>query len=430
MHVEITKDAPTKVRLTIKGSSEELSKYKDIALRRLSKNLKVPGFRQGKAPHAVVEKHIDQNVLQGEFLEEALGQLYAKAAQDQGLRPVDRPEVSLKKFVPYSVLEFEAAVETVSDIKLPDYKKIKKQRQTVKVTESDVDKVIESLRNRAADRREVDRSAKEGDQVVIDFSGKDTEGQPVQGAEGKDYPLLLGSDAFIPGFEKHLIGMKAGEDKSFTLTFPKDYGARILQGKKVMFTVTVNKVLEVTEPKVDDAFAMKVSPFKTLGELRADIKRQVIAERENQARTDLENAILADIISKTKVELPKRLIDEQVDRLMQEVRQNLTYQGLTLKEYLENEGKTEQQFRNDSLLPQAIERLKGGLALSEIAERESVTVTPEELEVRMQLLSGQYQDKAMQAELQKPEARREIASRMTTEKTMDLLVQFAETNKK
>ncbi len=425
MQVKKTNSSETTVTLTITATADDLTPLKERTVKRLGKNVRVPGFREGKAPLVVIEKHLSPEVLEAEFLDEAAGQLYVQALEQERLRPVDQPKVTLQKFVPFDQLEFAAEVEVVGDIELADYKKIKKTKKQVKVSAKDIDEVIDSLKKRAAEKKDVDRASKEGDQVWIDFSGKDDKGEPVKGADGKDYPLLLGSNTFIPGFEPNLVGLKAGEEKTFTIPFPKDYGIKALRGKKVTFEAKVTKVQEVIEPKLDDEFAAKVGPFKSVDELKEDIKNQLLHERQHEADRELENEIIKEIIAKSKVALPQALIDEQVERLLQEARQNLMYRGQTFEEMLEAEGFTDESYRKEVLIPRAEERVKGGILLGEIAEQEKINVTPEELEIRMQLLKGQYTDAAMQAELDKPESRRDIVSRMVTEKTVAKLVGYA-----
>jgi trigger factor len=327
--------------------------------------------------------------------------------------------------VPFETLEIEAEVEVVGEVKLPDYKKIKLAQKPVSVTAKDVDEVLANLRTRAAGKKAVTRAAKNGDQVTIDFKGVDAKtNEPIKGAEGQEYPLLLGSNAFIPGFEPNLVGLKPQAEKTFTITFPKNYGVKALQNRKVTFSVTVTKVEEVQAPKLDDAFAATAGPFKTLAELKADVKKQLTAEKEQQAEQTYLDELLGKITEKTKVAIPPVLIDEQIDRLVDEQKQNVVYRGQTWQEYLKDEGLTEEEYRNKRR-PDAELRVRAGLALAEIAEREKVTLTPEELEIRMQLLKGKYKDPAMQAELDKPETRRDIASRMMTEKTIDKLKAFA-----
>jgi trigger factor len=308
---------------------------------------------------------------------------------------------------------------------MPDYKKLKIARKAVKVTAKDIDEVLAQLTKREAKKTPVDRAAKDGDEVWIDFAGVDAKTkEPINGADGKDYPLLLGSNTFIPGFETDIVGIKPGEEKTFTIKFPKDYGVKALQSKDVTFAVTAKKIEELVEPKIDDALAAKVGPFKTVAELKEDIKKQLIAEQETQADREFADEMIMAIAKDTKVAIPESLIDEQLDRMENDEKQNLVYRGQTWKEHLEAEGVTEAEHRKKNR-PDAEMRVKAGLVLTEIAELEKIIVTPEELEIRMQLLMGQYPDPQMQTELKKPEARREIASRMMSEKTLDKLKSYA-----
>ncbi len=429
MHVTKKQESPTHIDLIIKASQSDLDAIKQHTLSHFAQKIKLPGFRAGKAPLSVVEKHVDQNQLQAEFVEEAINHLYQKALQEAKLRPIDNPNVQLQKFVPYTELEFKAEVTILGPVTLPDYTKIKKTKPTVKILAQDVQGVIESLGERAAKREEVKRPAKSGDEVVIDFKGEDAKKQPINGAEAEDYPLVLGSNSFIPGFEDNVVGMKTGDDKTFTLTFPKDYGVKTLANKKVTFTVKVKKVHAITKPVIDDAFASTVGPFKTLEDLKADIKKQLHHEKQKQADSQLQNELVSEIVNQSNVSLPVQLVDEQTERLKTEVRQNLTYRGQTWQEMLEAEGTTEDAFVAKELRPEAERRVKTGLVLAEIASKEGVDVTPEEIDQQLQLLKAQYQDAAMQAELDKPSARQEIASRLVTEKTVRMLIDNATAKK-
>lgn len=416
---------PTTVKLTITADQALMDEVKQLVLKRMARQMKLPGFRPGKAPLPIVERNADGSMLQTEFLDEALNRLYGAALEQEKLRPVAQPQVGVQKFVPFTDLEMTAEVEVVGDVKLPDYKKFRLAKKPVSVTEKDIDEVIETLRTRAAEKKDVERAAKDGDEVTIDFKGSDEKTkEPVKGADGQGYPLVLGSDTFIPGFETNIVGMKAGETKSFTITFPKDYGVKALQSRKVTFEVTVSKVQELVKPKVDDAFAAKVGPFKTEKDLRTDIKQQLEAEKQTEANRDFDNELLDMLADKTTVALPKTLVDEEIDRTIGQVKQNLAYRGQTWQEYLEERSQTEAEYRDEARVG-AERRVKAGLALSDVAEQEGITVTPEEFQLRMQLLKGQYQDKMMQAELEKPENARSILSGMLTEKTVAKLTEYA-----
>lgn len=425
MQVHKTQLTPTTIKLTIEADQETLEAVRSQVLTRLARTVNMQGFRKGHAPLAMVEKNVDQQAYQSEFLDAALNRMYSDALVEQKIRPVAQPKVDLKKFVPFTTLEFEAEVEAIGDVKLPDYTKIKLAKKPVEVDAKDIDAVLKNLQIRMAEKKEVDRKAKDGDEVWIDFEGRDAKtGEALKGGDGKDYPLLLGSNTFIPGFEPNLVGLKAGEEKEFTLDFPKDYGVAALQGKKVTFKAKVTKVNEVSQPKVDDEFAAKAGPFKSAAELKSDIKKQITAEREQQNDREYESDLLSKITEQAEVAVPAALVEEELTRLEREERQNVAYRGQTWQEHLDEEGVTEEEHRAKNR-PGAEMRVKAGLVLAEIAEKESIDVTGEELKMRVQLLKGQYQDEAMRAELDKPENQRELASRIMSEKTIDKLVKYA-----
>ena len=411
----------TRVRLDIVAQEEELQNIKQKTLQKLAPQVKVAGFREGNVPIEVVEKNINPQTLQGQFIDEAVNSLYIAALKEEKLRPVAQPKVDIKKFVPFNVLEFTMELEVVGEITLPDYRKHGVKKSVGKITEKDVKGVLENLQTRAAEKNEVERAAKSGDEAWIDFAGKDSKGEPVQGADGKDYPLMLGSNTFIPGFEDNIIGMKPQDEKEFTVTFPKDYGAKALQSKKVTFTVTLNKVNEVKQPKLDDEFAGKVGPFKSLDELKEQIRTELEQEAERKAERDYEAAIVNKLADDTKVDIPEVLIEEQKQMVLQEVRQNVVQRGMTYEEFLASQGVSEEDYTDKEILPEAERRVKAALLLSEIADAEGIDVTPEELEARLQILKAQYKDQKMQDELDKPENRREINSRIRSEKVIAFL---------
>ncbi len=331
----------------------------------------------------------------------------------------------MTKFVPFSTLEFTAEVEAVGEVKLADYKKIKLDLPKTEVSAEEVTTVVNNLRQRAADKEDVQRVAKTGDEITIDFKGVDADTkQPIAGADGTDYPLVLGSQSFIPGFEEEVAGLSPGEEKTFTITFPKDYGAPELQNRKVSFTINVKKIQQLKEPKADDAFAATVGPFTTLAELKADIKKQLTAEKRQEATQNFDNQLVQAIAEKSAVDIPAALAEEEMDRIEEEEKRNVVYRGQTWQEHLDAEAVTAEEHR-EKQRPGAELRVKAGLILGEVADQEQINVTPEELEIRMQLLKGQYPDPAMQAELDKPENRRDIMSRLLTEKTLAKLRDYA-----
>jgi trigger factor len=425
MQIKREQLSPTTIKLNIVADQAFLDAAKQAVLGKLARDAKVPGFRPGKAPASLVEKHLDQAALQSEFIDQAVNQLYGAAVGQEKLRPVAPPQIVLTKFVPYTTLEFTAEVEAVGDIKLADYTKLKLAPKKVEVTAKDINSVLDNLRQRAAAKVEVTRAAKAGDEVTVDFTGTDAKtGESIDGADGTAYPLQLGSNSFIPGFEDELAGLKPADKKTFTLTFPRDYGTKALQNRKVTFAVKVTKVQQLTEPKLDDAFAGTIGPFKTLAELKTDIKKQLKTEKQQEANRIFDNELLEKIATKTSIAIPKALVDEEIDRIEEEEKRNIAYRGQTWQEHLDAEGLDAEAHREKQREGAEL-RVKAGLILGEIAEKEKITVTPEEIEIRIQLLKGQYPDPAMQAELDKPENRRDIMNPILIEKTLSKLRTYA-----
>jgi trigger factor len=424
MQITTKNSSPTKIELTIAADKAQMEATKNRVVADLAKTVNLAGFRKGHAPLALVEKNVDPATLQSQFLDHVINDLYVEAITQEKLRPVATPEVTVTKFVPFDTLEFTATVEVVGKITLGDYKKVTVVKKEEKVTAADVTAVIDDLRARDGKKEEVKRAAKDSDEVTIDFAGVDaTTKEPLEGGKGDNYPLIIGSNTFIPGFEPELIGLKAGDEKTFDITFPKDYGAKELQNKKVTFTVTVQLVKEVKLPELSDEFATAAGPFKTVAELKADIKKQLQSEKDAQAKRAFESDLLEAVAKTATADIPKALIEEEIDRMEEEEKRNLVYRGQTWQEHLESEGKTDEQHR-EGLRESAETRVKTGLVLGEVAEAEKITVDEKELTARIAELKKQYTDKQMQSELDKPENQRELRSRLLTEKTIERLAGF------
>lgn len=421
MQIKKAQSTPTAVTITVTADEKELSGLKQQVIAELGSNTKVAGFRAGKAPAHLIEKQLDQDVLHTEFLDAAVNQLFVSAIEHEKLKPVTQPNISITKFVPFTTLEFTAELSVIGDIVLANYKTIKLTIPKATVTAADVQDVIETLRSRSAERKKVTRAAKLGDELLIDFVGTDTvTKKPIEGGSAADHVLLLGSKSLIEGFESGLVGVKAGDTKTLALKFPADYAAVELQKKKVSFEVTVKEVRELVLPKFDDTFVKTIGPFKTVDEAKAAIKQDILRERDRENQTAFENELLNKLVEKSTIPIPDSLINEEIDRMEEEEKRNLTYRGQTWQEHLDSEGVTAEAHR-DRQRPMAETRVKGGVILAEVASKEKITVSPEELEIRMMLLKNQYPDPAMQEELEKPESRRDINNRLLTEKTLDTL---------
>jgi len=421
----VKNQSDTKVLLTVTLDTSELADLKQKTLARLASKVKVAGFRQGKVPAHVAEKNLDPQVLSSEMLEDAVNLSAVEAFEAAKLTPLDRPKVNVEKYVPGEALEYTAEVEIIPAIKLGDYKKLKVAKVAAKLTPKDIDEVIERLRGNASVKADVDRVAKKGDEVVIDFVGKDEKGEAVAGATGTDYNLELGSNTFIPGFEDGLIGKKAGDTFDLPLTFPKDYHHKPLAGAKVTFATTVKAVKEVKLPDLDDKFAASVGPFKTLEELKADVTRELTEQKEKEAVDKLKDSLVEQLVKGSHVPAPHVLIHDQLESIERDFVQNLMYRGMTLDDYLATIGKTAEEWRESDLHEQAERRVQVGLVLAELSKVEGIEVAKEELEERMRQMMSQYGNAPEIAkQLDTPEARRDVANRVLTEKTVNRLVEL------
>ncbi|HET8690145.1 MAG TPA: trigger factor, partial [Candidatus Saccharimonadales bacterium] len=270
------------VNLTVELDGGDLKVAKAQAVKNLAPSVKAPGFRPGKVPADVAEKNLDPNSLAQETAELAINTAINDAAIAEELRILDRPHIDMKEFVPDQSLKFTAEIDILPDIKLGDYKKLKVKADKVEVSDKDIDDVLERMRAGMGEKQPVERAAQDGDEVTIDFVGK-KDGEPFDGGSAQDYQLALGSKSFIPGFEEAIVGHKAGDKFDIPLEFPKDYHAANLKGQKVVFEINLKAVSEIKLPEVNDDFAKKCGPFKTVAELKDDVKRELTTQKERQA---------------------------------------------------------------------------------------------------------------------------------------------------
>ena len=425
MKTTVTHESDTRVKVVVAADHAELAAAEQVALKRLAKTVKVNGFRTGHVPLEIVKKHADPNALAQETLDAALNRAVAEAFLSNDLQVLARPEVEIKKYVPGELLEFTAEADVLPEVKLGDYKKLKVKKAAVNVDKKEIDEVIERIQKGLSEKKEVKRAAKIGDETVIDFVGK-KDGEAFQGGTGKDYPLVLGSNSFIPGFEDALVGLKAGDTKDVKLAFPKDYHAKDLAGQDVVFEVTVKKVNSVKLPALDDKFAAKAGPFTSMDDLRKDIKAEITAQAERKATDDLKDELVKQLVAKSTVSVPSVLRDDQIRSLEQDLRQNLMYRGRTLEQYFEEKGYADRDAwvkaeANDA----ADARIKAGLVLAQLSKELKIETTADELAAHINAYKQQYANNPKMAKhFDKPEAQREVANRLITEKTIDKLVEL------
>lgn len=421
--VKNTSDTSRLVTITL--DAEDLVAIKKNTLARLAKQVKAAGFRPGKVPVHIAEKQLDANTVNGELLDDAINSAAVKVLELEKIMPLDRPKVEVKKFVPDAELEFTAELQVVPNVKLGDYKKLKAVKPKVALADKDIMDVIDRLRRGEAVKQTVNRAAKNGDEVLIDFVGTDKDGQQVTGASGNDYALVLGSNSFIPGFEEGLVGKKAGDKATLALAFPKDYHNTPLAGTKINFAVTVKEVKEVQLPELNDELAAKIGPFKTVADLKADIKRELTQQKERDAIDALKDSLVEQLVKGSHVPVPDVLIEDQLVSLERDFVQNLMYRGQTLEQYLAAKGLTKEQWQAKDLREAATRRVQVGLALAELSKTEAIEVSKEELESRLEELLKNYSNNPeAKKQLDTPEARRDIANRLLTEKTVDRLIEL------
>lgn len=425
MKSTVTTISDTRVSVVISVDKTELADAKQVALKKLSKNTKVPGFRKGHVPLEVVAKHVDPAALAEETLNNAISKSVAEAFLGNQIQVLERPEVEVKKYVPGQELEFTAEADVLPQVKLGDYKKLTAKKIVATVTPDDVDDVVQRIRKGFVKKKAVKRAAQMGDEVTIDFVGK-KDGQVFDGGTGSDYPLELGSSSFIPGFEEALVGVKTGDKKDVPLTFPAEYHAKDLAGQEVVFEVTVKKVSENALPELNDELAAKAGPFTSLQELTDDIKKEIAAQKEREATDKLKDELVQQLVAKSKVAVPASLRDDQIRSLEQDLTQNLMYQGMSFDQYLEGKGYADRDAWVKAEAEEVADnRIKAGLVLAELSKELKIEATADELAEHINQYKQSYANNPdMAKRFDEPEVQREVANRLITEKTVDELVKL------
>ncbi|HWZ65560.1 MAG TPA: trigger factor [Patescibacteria group bacterium] len=425
MKYSLNNDSETKVSIAVTLDKADLAKIKQKTLPRLARSLKVAGFRPGKTPLSIAEKNIDPNILNTEIAKDAVNYFVVEMLDKEQLQPLDQPKIDLSKYVPDQLLECSVVIEKIPAIKLGDYKNLSAKSTAQPVTDKEIDEITQRLRSSSSKKQTTDRVAKMSDEVLIDFSAKDSDGKQVPGTDGKDYELLLGSGNFIPGFEDAIVGKKAGETFELPITFPSDYHHEPLANAKVTFTVSIKEVREVVLPELDDAFAATCGPFKSLADMQADIKRELTNQKEHEALDKLKDQLVMQLVNGSHVPTPDILIADQMTGLEQDFVQNLQYRSQTLDQYLAEQKLSIDEWRDKTLRAQAIKRVEIGLVLAELSKVEDISVSKAELDARLQELLQSYgNDAKIRDQLSTPESKRDLTSRLISEKTVTRLVEL------
>lgn len=411
----------TQVELTVTLDGSDLQPARDAALRRLAQTVKLPGFRQGKAPLALAERAISPNDLSSETLDQAVRRTLMRALDQSKLLPLTSPRISVTKFVPEQTLEYVASVEILPEIKLGDIHKLKTKPPKITVSDAEVQEVLDRIAGAYSEKSVAQRPAAAKDEVIIDFTGK-KDGTAFPGGSAKDYHLTLGSGQFIPGFEDGIIGHAAGDSFTLDLTFPKDYPESSLAGAKTTFDVLLKQVNAVKTPALDDALAQKCGDFKTLDDLKADIRKNLEAQNRHRAMEQYRDDLVMELVGASKVSAPEILIKDQFRFIKDDVTRNAASRGLTLEKYLERMGQTEEDWQKQARHI-AEDRVKASLVLQVLAREQGITADDAEVDAKLAELRDVYQKSAEALKnLKKPEVRQDIKNRLILDKTLDFLV--------
>ncbi|MBQ3429802.1 trigger factor [Candidatus Saccharibacteria bacterium] len=425
MKTTTKKISDTRIEIKVTLEKSDLKVAKEKALERLSKEVKVEGFRKGKAPLELAEKLIPENELNQNALDIAVRTSVPKAFLENNKNPLVIPNVNVTKFVPDETAEYTATADILPEVKLGDYKNLKVKREKVSVKESDIKDVLENVRSAYAEKKVTKDSAKLGDEVIIDFTGK-KDGTPFKGGTAKDYPLTLGSNSFIPGFEEGIVGKASGDKFDLPLSFPKDYHEKTLAGEKVVFEVLVKQVNQIKKPALDDEFAKKCGPFKTLADLKADIKKNLEAQDSHKLEEKYKDALVEALVKASKVSAPEILISDQLRFIKDDISRNAASQGLKFEDYLTQIGKSEEEWEKDAR-SLAEKRVLASLVLQILAQKEKIEVKDDEVSAKIAELRDVYK-KSPEAlkNLKDPRVKMDIKNRMTIEKTLDFLIKVNE----
>ena len=393
MSLQVEKLEKNMAKLTIEVSAEDLDKAMEKAYQKQKNRITIPGFRKGKAPRKMIERMYGKGV----FMEDAVNALvpehYSKALEECDLEIVSQPEFSVTQMEPGKALIFTADVATKPEVTLGEYKGVEVPKADIAVTDEEVDAEVKKEQEKNSRTITVeDRAAAKDDIVTIDFEGF-VDGDAFEGGKGTDYPLTLGSNTFIPGFEDQLIGANTGDHVEVNVTFPEEYQAKELAGKAAVFQCDVKKIEAKELPELDDDFAKDVSEFDTLAEYRENVKKTLTEKKEKEAETAKENAAIDKAIENAQMDIPELMIQTQCRQMMDDFGRRMQSQGLSMEQYFQFTGMTADKMMED-MKPQALKRIQTRLVLEKIAEVEDIQITEEETDAEIAKMAEAYKMEA------------------------------------
>ena len=389
MSLQVEKLEKNMAKLTIEALPEELEKAIQKVYLRARGQIQIPGFRKGKAPRNMIERVYGKGV----FLEDAANELipdaYSKAVEESGLEIVSRPDLEVTQMEQGKPFIFTAEVALKPEVTLGEYKGLEVPAIDRTVTDENVDAEIRKEQEKNARTVTVeDRGAEKDDTVTIDFEGF-VDGEAFEGGKGTDYPLVIGSNTFIPGFEDQLIGAKTGDHLEVNVTFPENYQAENLAGKAAVFQCDIKKIEAKDYPELDDEFAQDVSEKDTFEEYKEEVRANLQKKKDEQARTELENAAVDKAIENAQMEIPDAMVDTQVEQMYEDFTGRLQAQGLSVDQYFTYTGMTAASFKADSK-PQALKRIQTRLMLEKVVEAENIQPTEEEISEEFERMAKAY----------------------------------------
>ena len=389
MSTTVEKISSNKVKLSFGIDAAQFDAAMDKAYIKVRGQVTIPGFRKGRAPRKMIENmYGGEGVFYDEAFELIFDEVYGPAIDENKLEVVDRPQVDIQQIGTGKNLQFTCEVFVKPDVTLGEYKGVEVKREHTLVTEDEVNAEIEKERNKQAAEVSVDdRAVAEGDTVNLDYSGS-VDGVKFAGGTAEAQTLKIGSHTFIPGFEEQMVGMNIGEEKDLEVTFPQEYHAEELAGKKAVFHVKVNGITETQLPALDDDFAKDISEFDTLDEYKADVRAKLeaqAAERDNNAFT---NAVIEKVMENATVEIPEAMVERQIDSMVRNFEARLAQQGLKLADFIKYTGQDEKSFRNQ-YREQAEKSVRANLVLEAVENAENFEATEEEIDAEIVKFAGQ-----------------------------------------
>lgn len=425
--MKVTKEQQEKniVKLTITVDAETFEKGVQKAYLKNVKSINLPGFRKGKAPRKIIEQYYGEGVFYEDAINFVCPDAYEEAVKEENLDVVSRPEIDVVEIGGGKDFVFSAVVTLKPEVELGAYKDISVKKVTYRTTQKDIEAEIKKAQEQNARIVPVeDREVKQGDLTVIDFEGFVGK-KAFEGGKGENYNLEIGSGAFIPGFEDQLVGAKIGEETEVNVTFPKEYHAEDLKGKKAMFKVTVKEIKEKQLPEIDDDFVKDISEFDTLEDYKKDIKEKLQKANEQKGKQETENLVIDEIIKVAKVDVPECMIETQLENIARDFDYRLSMQGMNLQKYLEMTGSDINAFK-EQFKEQAEKQVRISLVLEAVSKEEKVKVAQKDIDAEMQKMADNYKmelDKVK--ELFREEDLKSLENEILTQKTVELLVKNA-----